>query len=82
MRGCVSVVRGHVWCSQEEAPATATEDWSNEWGQPDLARLLDTYVFWDASNTMGEVVCELGNTYLHTGVSTNAGWYNRGTWSR
>ena len=41
---------------------------TNEWGQADIARLLDTYVFWDSTSTgLGQVVCELGNAYLHAG---------------
>mmetsp|Transcript_1588 Transcript_1588/g.5178 ORF Transcript_1588/g.5178 Transcript_1588/m.5178 type:complete len:992 (-) Transcript_1588:112-3087(-) len=49
-----------------------TGDWVGEWGDRDVAKLLDTYIFWDTDVSVGNVITELGNTYLHTGGGTSA----------
>eukprot|EP00040_Diaphanoeca_grandis_P034995 m.218943 g.218943 ORF g.218943 m.218943 type:complete len:994 (+) comp33281_c0_seq2:111-3092(+) len=67
------VVGGLAWnqtpqpMAQPAASKSQVEDWTDEWGQDDVARLLDVYIFSDGTRTLGRAICELGNTYLHTG---------------
>jgi hexosaminidase len=60
-----------------EAHVVSAGDWIGEWGEKDVAKLLDTFVFWDVDTSVGTVLTELGNTYLHTGGGAAAN--NNGT---
>lgn len=60
---------GYAWNSE---PAGMDKSggglgWEGYWGQSDLAKLLDFHVFGTNQLGLGEVVCELGNAYLHAG---------------
>ena len=47
--------------------------WSNVWGEDELLELLDVHVFKPhAGGSLGRIMCDLGNTYLHAGGSAFA----------
>eukprot|EP00051_Salpingoeca_urceolata_P002509 m.50870 g.50870 ORF g.50870 m.50870 type:complete len:982 (-) comp12181_c0_seq2:62-3007(-) len=43
--------------------------WQGEWGEDELAALLDVHVFLRPRLSLGRVLCDLGNTYLHCATS-------------
>jgi hypothetical protein len=47
-------------------------DWRGLWAEDELAELVDAHLFADhAGGSLGRVLCDLGNTYLHVGGSTD-----------
>lgn len=42
--------------------------WSNVWGEDELSVLLDAHIFKPhTGGSLGRIMCDLGNTYLHAG---------------
>ncbi|EGD79073.1 hypothetical protein PTSG_02041 [Salpingoeca rosetta] len=52
-------------CIPRDEQQRLAEDWRGEWGEEDLAVLIDHHVFHDEVGGLGHVLTSLGNLYLH-----------------
>lgn len=52
-----------------KAPGSAAQDWEGAWGEADLASVLNVHLLGDPNGCIGDVLCNLGNTYMHLAAS-------------
>ena len=62
-----------IYIYQRNVVAETTEQagWEHLWSEDDLQVLLDTHIFTnikDSSQSIGKVLVDLGNTYIHSGI--------------